>query len=200
MREWKNREQLLAQPIQTRSQRIRVAGNNVPLQLRPGNTVHRESLIIEMQTRRGGIQRNLTSSGAILQAAEAICPRIQEWNAGSAAFDAGRIEIVDAAQKLNPTQAKRSAEHSSRGPERCLHVTDSKNMRGRAAHIRPRPRGCERIVGHLLGSYRSLAPSIYYSQLSVHMFMHEPWVVQDRVQLLTGHGVPSPIRNKHNQG
>ena len=147
MREWKNREQLLAQPIQTRSQRIRVAGNNVPLQLRPGNAVHRKSVIIEMQTRRGGIQRNLTSSGAILQAAEAICPRIQEWNAGSASFDAGGIEIVDAAQKLNSAEAKRSADHSSRGPERCLQVTGSKDVRGCAAHIRSRPPGCERIVG-----------------------------------------------------
>jgi hypothetical protein len=101
-------------------------------------------VIIEMQTRRGGIQRNLTSRGAILQAAEAICPRIQEWNAGRASFDAGRIEILDAAQKLNSTKAKRSAEHSSRGPECCLQVTNSKDMRGRAAHIPPR----ERVVGH----------------------------------------------------
>jgi hypothetical protein len=106
--------------------------------------VHREFLIIEMQMRRGGIQRNLTSSRAILQAAESICPRIQEWNAGSASFDTGRIEIVDAAQKLNSSEAKRSAEHSSRWPERCLQLTNSKDMRGRAAHIRPR----ERIVGH----------------------------------------------------
>ena len=106
--------------------------------------MHREFLIIEMQTRRGGIQRNLTSSRAILQAAEAICPRIQEWNAGSASFDLGGIEIVDAAQKLNSTEAKRSAEHTGRGPECCLQVTNSKEMRRRAAHIRPR----ERIVGH----------------------------------------------------
>src|ERR1700723_4003930 len=97
-----------------------------------------------MQTRRGGIQRNLTSSRAIVQTAEAICPRIQEWNAGSASFDAGRIEIVDAAQKLNSTEAKRGAEHSSRGPECCLQVTTSKDVRGRAAHIPPR----ERFVGH----------------------------------------------------
>src|SRR5580658_10168211 len=106
-----------------------------------------------MQTRRGGIQRNLTSSRAILQAAEAICPRIQEWNAGSASFDAGGIEIVHAAQQLNSTEAQRSAEHSSSGPECCLQVTSSKDTRGRAAHIRPRPLGCR-----LLGSYRSLAP------------------------------------------
>src|SRR5277367_2169075 len=148
MREWKNRKQFLAQPIQTRGYCIRVARNNVPRQLRPVNAMHREFLIIEMQTRRGGIQRNLTSSRAILQAAEAICPRIQEWNAGSASFDAGRIEIVDAAQKLNSTEAKRSAEHSSRGPECCLQVTNGKDMCGRAAHIRPRPLGCVRIVGH----------------------------------------------------
>src|ERR1700735_3932882 len=148
MREWKNREQFLAQPIQTRGYRIRVAGNNVPLQLRPGNAVHRKSVIIEMQTRRGGIQRNLTSSRAIVQTAEAICPRIQEWNAGSASFDAGRIKIVDAAQKLNSTEAKRGAEHTSRGPECCLQVTNSKDVRGRAAHIRRRPLGCERIVGY----------------------------------------------------
>ncbi len=68
--------------------------------------MHREFLIIEMQTRRGGIQRDLTSSREILQAAEAICPRIQEWNAGSASFDAGGIEIVDAAQKLNSTRSE----------------------------------------------------------------------------------------------
>jgi hypothetical protein len=118
--------------------------------LRPGNAVHREFLIIEMQTRREGIQQNLTSCRAILQAAEAICPRIQEWNAGSASLDAGRIEILDAAQKLNSTEAKRSAEHSSRGPECCLRVTNSKDMRGRAAHIPP----CERIVGHSEAIFR----------------------------------------------
>src|ERR1700691_2307213 len=97
-----------------------------------------------MQTRRGGIQRNLTSSGAILQAAEAICPRIQEWNAGSDSFDAGPIQVLDAEQKLNSTKEKRSAEHSSRGPECCLQVTNSKDMRGRAAHMPPP----ERVVGH----------------------------------------------------
>src|ERR1700740_2882902 len=86
-----------------------------------------------MQKRRGGIQRDLTSSRPILQAAEAICPRIQEWNAGSASFDAGGIEVVHAAQKLNSTETKRSAEHSSRGPECCLQVIRSKDMRGRAA-------------------------------------------------------------------
>src|ERR1700691_6345839 len=91
-----------------------------------------------MQTRRGGIQRDLTSSRAILRAAEAICPRIEEWNAGSASFDACRIEIVHAAQKLNSAEAKRSAEHSSRGPECCLQVTSSKDMRRRAAHNAPR--------------------------------------------------------------
>src|ERR1700683_1545383 len=148
MREWKNREQLLAQPIQTRSQRIRVARNNVPLQLRPRNAVHREFVIIEMQTRRGGIQRDLTSSRAILRAAEAICPRIEEWNAGSASFDAGGIEIVHAAQKLNSTEAKSRAEHSSCGPECCLPVTGCKDLGGRAAHIRPRPLSCERITGY----------------------------------------------------
>src|ERR1700733_13711977 len=147
MREWKNREQFLAQPIQTCGKRIRVARNNVPLQLRPGNAVHREFVIVEMQTRRGGIQRDLTSSRSILQAAEAICPRIQEWNAGSTSFDAGGIEIVHAAQNLNSTEAKRSAEHSSGGPECSLQVTRSKDMRGRAAHIRPRPLSYERIIG-----------------------------------------------------
>src|ERR1700733_11336707 len=105
-----------------------------------------------MQTRRGGIQRNLTSSRAIVQTAEAICPRIQEWNAGSASFDAGRIEIVDAAQKLNSTEAKRGAEHSSRGPKCCLQVTNSKDLRGRAAPIRPRPLGCERIADHKIAT------------------------------------------------
>jgi hypothetical protein len=63
-----------------------------------------------------------------LQAAEAICPRIQKWNAGTASFDAGGIEIVHAAQKLNSTEAKRSAEHSSRGPECCLQVTSRKDI------------------------------------------------------------------------
>src|SRR5277367_7059943 len=101
-----------------------------------------------MQTRRGGIQRDLTSSRAILQTAEAICPGIQEWNAGGASFDAGRIEIVDVAQKLNSTEAKRSAEHSSRGPECCLQVTSSKDLRRRNAHIRLHLLGCERVVGH----------------------------------------------------
>src|SRR5580698_10811627 len=138
MREWENRGQFLAQPIQTRGERIRVARNDVPLQLRPGNAVHREFVIIEMQKRRPGIQRDLTSCRAIVQAAEAICPRIQEWNAGGASFDAGSIEIVHAAQKLNSTEAKRSAQHSSRGPECCLQVTSRKNMRGRAAHNAPR--------------------------------------------------------------
>ena len=95
-------------------------------------------MIIEMQTRRGGIQRDLTSSRAILQAAQAICPRIQEWNAGSASFDAGGIEVVHAAQKLNSTKAKRSSEHSSRGPECCLQVIRSKDKRGRAGHNAPR--------------------------------------------------------------
>jgi len=100
--------------------------------------VHGEFVIIEMQTRRAGIQRDLTSSRAILQTAEAICPRIQEWNAGSGSFDAGGIEIVHAAQKLNSTEANRSAEHSDSRPECCLQVTSSKDMRGRAAHNAPR--------------------------------------------------------------
>ena len=133
--------------------------------------MHREFVIIEMQTRRGGVQRNLTSSREILQAAEAICPRIQEWNAGSASFDAGRIEIVDAAQKLNSTKAKRGAEHSSRGPECCLQVTNRKDMRGRAAHIRPRPLGCERIVGY---SEAIVRWHLYYSQLSVQLLCTNP--------------------------
>jgi len=105
-------------------------------------------VIIEMQTWRGGIQRNLMSSRAILQAAEAICPRIEEWNASSASVDAGGVEIIHAAQKLNSTGAKRSPEHSSPRPECCLQITGSKDTRGRAAHISAALARRERIVGY----------------------------------------------------
>src|SRR6202046_1755242 len=117
-----------------------------------------------MQTRRGGIQRDVTSSRSILQAAEAIRPRIQEWNAGSASFDAGGIEIIHATQKLNSTEAKERTDYPSRGPECCLQVTSRKDVRGRAAHVRP-PARCERIVGYS----EAVAGTRHYSRLSIQL-------------------------------
>lgn len=104
--------------------------------------MHGEFVIIEMQTWRGGIERDSTSSRAIVQAAKAIGPGIQTWNAGSASFNASGIEIVHAAQKFNSTKAKRRAKHPSCGPECCLQVTSRKDVRGRATHIYSAARTC----------------------------------------------------------
>jgi hypothetical protein len=80
-------------------------------------------VIVEMQERRERIEGNVMPGSAIIEASEAVGPRIEERDSGSASLGFGGFQIINAAEKFSTAMTQRNAQHARARPKLCVQVT-----------------------------------------------------------------------------
>jgi hypothetical protein len=79
-------------------------------------------LRVEMKQWGWRIEIHLLPGGAIAEPCQAVRPRVEKRDSGSAPVHGGGIEVLHAPQHLYSPMTKRSAEHAVAGQENSLEI------------------------------------------------------------------------------